>query len=140
MRLIEDYLKVIDILEVEADRDSSYPFGKWKGERGDIIYLNCEEPIKMLGVLELSPELGVRGRHAHSKKKEMLYFLTGKVRGRYWFKEVPETTYEFIHRPGHMVVISPDLFHEFAPLEVSLAIEFSPQPYDKRDTIYVNDK
>jgi hypothetical protein len=136
MRLIDHYLTITDLSQVNIDRKSPYPLGTWKGERGDMIYLNCEEQIKMLGVLELRPELGVRGRHAHKTKKEIFYFITGQVTGRYWFEENPDDVREIRHIRGHLVTIEPGLFHEFLALEPSWAVEFSPQTHNDNDTVY----
>ena len=55
MRLIDHYLTITDLSQVNVDRKSPYPLGTWKGERGDMIYLNCEEQIKMLEALKTRP-------------------------------------------------------------------------------------
>lgn len=138
MRSLNDYLKVTDLSQIAANRAEPFPLGFLRGERGDMIYLTCEETIQMLGVLELRPGIG-RGRHAHKTKREHLYFINGLVKGCYWFEEHPQDRHEILHKPGQLVTVEPGLYHEFVAVEPSWAVEFSSAPYDQADTFYPKD-
>lgn len=133
---LEDFLTVQDLSQLTPDIQSAHPLGTSKAPRGDMIYLNCEERLSTLGVLEIRPELGPRGRHMHLHKKEIFYIITGKMQGRYWHDHNPNQGYVFDHGPGHLITIQPGLFHEFIAIEPTWAVEFSPQIFNISDTVY----
>ena len=133
---LQDFLAVQDLTNADPNLQTSHPLGRWQAPRGEMIYLNSEDQISMLGVLELRPELGPRGRHKHQVRKEIFYIITGKVIGRYWFDHHPQDGYTIEHNAGQLLTIYPGLYHEFLALEPTWMVEYSPQSYDASDVIY----
>lgn len=133
---LENFLTIEDLSDFKPDLQGSHPFGRLKAPRGEMVYLNGQDPVTSLGVLEIRPELGPRGRHMHRRKKEIFYIITGKLEGRYWHENDAKKGYVFNHYAGHFITIQPGLFHELVALEPTWAIEFSPQIFDITDTVY----
>jgi quercetin dioxygenase-like cupin family protein len=134
--LIFDYLTIKNLNEIKADINTFKPFGSTKGDRGLTIFLNSKEDFQFIALVELKPNLP-RGHHQHAKKIEMLYVISGTVKGKYWLPEWPfKDAYEMIHEAGTFVQINPGLFHEFLAIEPTWLVELSPTSFNVKDTYY----
>lgn len=135
---LKDCLEIKNLETVEPDLKSTHPFGKIDKGRGESSYLNFGRDIKFVGVLEFLPGLGIRGKHYHKNKIEMMYVLTGKMNGFYWLPEDPSGFEERIHKKGDFITIRPGLTHAFEAMERTITIELSPDIFSIEDTFYTN--
>ena len=133
---IFDYLEITNLKNLKADINTLHPFGYNEGERGATAFLNLEEPLQYLALIELKPGVP-RGNHKHSERIEILYIISGKVKGKYWCPgTLLEDAYEVIHEPGTFIRINPGLFHELSAVDQTWVLECSPIFFNIKDIDY----
>jgi mannose-6-phosphate isomerase-like protein (cupin superfamily) len=100
---------------------------------GEIAQIVRDTPFCYLAYLEFQERPGVaRGNHYHTEKYEYLYIIKGQLHAV--FKDIDSNeTEEMIVETGDLVEIAPRCAHVFYPLEYTMAVEFSPHPYDPTD-------
>ncbi len=135
---LENYFSVKNLADIVPDLQSAHPFGRLDRGRGESSYLNFGRDIRFVGVLEFLPEFSIRGKHYHKNKTEMMFVLSGKMKGYYWLPENPVGLQEKIHAKGDFITIKPGLTHAFEALERTVAIELSPDTFNIEDTFYPN--
>lgn len=135
---LKDFLEVKNLEAIEPDLKSPHPFGRIDKGRGELNYLNFGRDIKFVGVLEFLPGLGIRGKHYHKNKTEMMYVLTGEMKGFYWLPEDSRGLEKRIHKKGDFITIRPGLAHAFEAIERTMTIELSPDTFIIEDTFYPN--
>lgn len=90
------------------------------------------EPVRYIAAVELLPG-HIRGNHYHHRKREWLYLFSGDVT----LHAADSASLERLSlplRPGDLAFFSPGLAHALDPRSHSLAVEFSPTPFDPADT------
>ncbi len=102
--------------------------------RGVMVQLNPEETFNYVGVFEVNPAYGTRGRHKHLKKLEYVYVITGSARLRVWLEKKEEAV-ELELNQGDLVTVRPGVYHEYEALTRAWMVELSPVPFEKEDTI-----
>lgn len=135
---VDQFLTVTNLRNIEPDMKTTNPLGLLNKGKGESVYLNCLNNIKYIGALEFLPGLGMRGKHYHKNKKEIMYVLEGKVKGYYWLPEEPERLQEKLHEKGDLITMQPGLTHAFEAMERTVMIELSPNTFDIEDTFYPN--
>jgi mannose-6-phosphate isomerase-like protein (cupin superfamily) len=139
MENIEQFLTIQDIKALQPDTTQPNPIGFADHGRGGMTYLNAHMPVAFMALVEFCPTKGPRGRHKHLAKQESLYVISGTLKGRYWLKD-QACAQKFIHPEGTLLTIYPGLFHVLESVQgPALALEFSPQPFDRQDHYYPED-
>lgn len=92
------------------------------------------EPMCYLGYVEFAP-LRSRGNHYHCKKHENICIITGTVKARFVLPNKLDEVYEIILEKGDIVHIIPGCAHSFLSEHGAVALEYSPEKYEKTDTI-----
>lgn len=106
--------------------------------RGVTVQLNIEKTFTYVGVVELNPACGTRGRHKHLKKLEHVYVVTGSAKLRLWL-EKKEDAVELELAQGDLITIRPGVYHEYEAVTPAWMVELSPIPFEKEDTIPYED-
>ena len=133
---IDDYLTVQSIHDLQPDTNTAYPIGYADFGRGGTTFLNVNETNATLMLIEFRLDSGPRGRHKHALRHESFYIISGNLKARYWLHH-PDEAVEYIHQAGTLLRLKPGLFHEYECVGgPALALEFSPQPYDRSDHYY----
>jgi mannose-6-phosphate isomerase-like protein (cupin superfamily) len=136
VQLLLDHVLVENYQELMPDMNSKKPNGFRGFEKGDSVYINPEETIQFLSVIEFLPDKGLRGNHYHKHKNEILYIISGRVKAFYWRCNDPENKVTCIHEKGTKITIPPLIGHGFEALEFTLALEMTTTPFDSTDTYY----
>lgn len=92
------------------------------------------EPMCYLGYVEFAP-FRSRGNHYHHKKHENICIISGTMKGRFVLPDIPEDIYEMSLEAGDIVHIAPGCAHSFLSEQGAAALEYSPEKYEKVDTI-----
>lgn len=109
--------------------------GQLMTEAGMLTQVVNGDHIQLVVLLEFRADAEhLRGNHVHYQKREMLYLISGRLRGEYLDLDTG-SRYHLDVRPGDLVTVDPRCAHAYAPLEDSLALDLSSLPYDSSDTI-----
>ena len=92
------------------------------------------EPMSFLGFLEFN-NVKLRGDHYHKNKIENMCIITGSLKAKYVLPEKPNDVYEVELKAGDVVTVLPGCVHTYISDSSALAVEFSPQLFDKDDLI-----
>ena len=130
-KLIIEHYKAL-----EPDMNSPKPNGFKALPKGDTAYINPEEDVKFTGVIEFVPGTGVRGKHYHKNKLEILYIISGKLKALYWEVDAPDEITEVIHVKGDKITIPPLIAHGFEAIEHTTVLEMITTDFDMADTFY----
>jgi len=138
MSSVDNLLSVQNLIEVEPDMSSNILLGYRNQGKGESVYLNAESTIKFIGIIEFLPGLGVRGKHYHNNKNEVMYVLEGEMKGYYWLPDNPTAIKEVVHKKGDLITMKSGLVHAYEAVERTLAIELFPESYESDDNVYPN--
>ena len=134
--VVNDYLTIQNIHDFKPDTNTAYPVGYADFGRGGTTFLNVNQTNATLMLIEFRADSGPRGRHKHALRYESFYIISGCLKARYWLHD-PDEAIEYVHRHGTLLTLKPGLFHEYECVDgPALALEFSPQPYDRSDHYY----
>ena len=137
--LLKPYLTIQNVQDFVPDVSHPYPFGFVDRGRGGMTFLNTGVPIHFMAVVEFDKIKGPRGRHKHLKRQEHFYVVSGQIQGTYWLEDEAEAQ-KILHPAGTLVILQPGLYHTYEAVQgCALALEFSPQDYDKDDYHYPPD-
>lgn len=94
---------------------------------------NFPEEIRFLG-LNVYKEGVPRGNHYHYNKVEYTYVLSGEIKAEFYLVNDPSQKKEIILKAGQMAHFLPRHHHTLTAINGNaIAIEASPQVYDKED-------
>lgn len=136
MKTIEMLLHVESLHDRVPDMESQQPVGRRDQGRGTSVYLNLEEAIRFVGLIEFLPGLGLRGKHYHQQKREHFYLIDGLMTGYFWLPDEPDQIHEIELRKGDLLTVEPGLVHAFQAIERTLVVELSPDTFDCQDVYY----
>lgn len=92
------------------------------------------EPMSYLSYVEFAP-LRSRGNHYHCKKHENICIIFGIMKARFVLPDETNDVYEITLEQGDIVHINPGCAHSFLSEQGAAAVEYSPEKYEKVDTI-----
>lgn len=122
-----------DVCSLIPEIEKPLNLGRAKRDHGESIFLNVEPVVKLLGILKFYPNIENSHGHIHHKRTEYIYILEGKLQGYFWDPYNPNDKKEVTLLPGCMVKINPGLAHGYKALELTTALEFSPNVFDHND-------
>jgi mannose-6-phosphate isomerase-like protein (cupin superfamily) len=103
-------------------------------DRGELALIEDGLTIHHLGYFSLLPEKGFRGGHAHGRKTEHFYVVSGIL-----LLELVDTDTGFGAevrlKAGNKVVVRPGIAHRFAAEETAQVIEYYEGTYEKDDDL-----
>jgi quercetin dioxygenase-like cupin family protein len=137
MTTIDDLLTIRNVTEVEPDMKSNKLFGYRNEGRGESAYLSADGNVKFVAVIEFLPGLGLRGKHYHKNKKEVMYILEGEMKGFYWLPDVTGEVKKVVHKKGDLITMEPGLAHAYEATLRTVAIELFPESYESDDNVYL---
>ena len=109
---------------------------RWVDEKGEFAQISYREDIGHLACCELRKGQ-TRGNHYHREKREVFYIVSGRIQAV--FAGVPPgRERKVILEKGMKVHVPKGIVHSFYGIEDSLVIEYSPQYYDKTDSVKVD--
>lgn len=97
------------------------------------VYHNGDS-MRCLGYIEFAP-LRSRGNHYHCKKHENICIVSGTMKARFVLPDKADEIYEIILKQGDIVHIAPGCAHSFLSELGAVALEYSPEKFEKADTI-----
>jgi dTDP-4-dehydrorhamnose 3,5-epimerase-like enzyme len=106
---------------------------RWSEEKGEFVQISYREDIGHLAFFELKKGY-VRGNHYHEKKEEVFYIISGKVRALFVDIDSSEKEEQILTK-GDKIKVSTRVGHVFHGMEDTLVVEYSPQYYDKEDSV-----
>ena len=106
---------------------------RWSEDKGEFVQISHREDIGHLAFFELKKG-HVRGNHYHEKKEEVFYIISGKVHALFVDIDSSEKE-ELILTKGDKIKVSTRVGHIFHGMEDTLVVEYSPQYYDKEDSV-----
>ena len=136
MKNIKNYYKLQNLVGIKPNMNSNNPFGIIDKGNGEAIYLNEIKDKKFVGILNFLPGTGIRGKHYHVKKEEIMYVVSGKMKMYFWLPDHPENLEEVIVKKGDLITIQPNLAHGVEAIEDTLVVELSPNEFDISDVFY----
>jgi carbonic anhydrase/acetyltransferase-like protein (isoleucine patch superfamily)/dTDP-4-dehydrorhamnose 3,5-epimerase-like enzyme len=108
---------------------------RWIDENGEFVQISYNETIGHLALFELRKGQS-RGNHYHEKKEEIFYCVYGKIEAVFRdLKNNEEATH--ILEKGTKLRVPTRIAHRLYGMEDSLVVEYSPQYYDKTDSVKV---
>lgn len=106
---------------------------RWVDEKGEFVQVSYHEDIGHLAFFELR-EGQMRGNHYHRQKHEVFYIVSGRIQAV--FASVPPgREKKAVLEKGMKVHVPAGIAHSFYGIEDSLVVEYSPQYYDKTDSV-----
>jgi quercetin dioxygenase-like cupin family protein len=109
---------------------------RWEEEKGEFVQIVYQEAMNHLAAFEIRKGFS-RGNHYHDKKEEIFYVFQGKIRASFIDIDTLQKE-ERILEKGDKIRVKPRCGHLFKALEDTLVIEYSPQVYDKGDTLKID--
>ncbi len=106
---------------------------RWSEDKGEFVQISYREDIGHLAFFELKKG-HVRGNHYHEKKEEVFYIISGKVRALFVDIDSSEKEEQLLTK-GDKIKVSTRVGHVFHGVEDTLVVEYSPQYYDKEDSV-----
>ncbi len=101
--------------------------------RGVLLQLVSGETFRHLGIVQcpVVPD-GYRGRHAHRRKHEEFFVLSGTL--AFFWRDLETGSHGRLElSPGDRLTLRPGLAHAFKALTEAVFVEFCPTPYDPTD-------
>ena len=106
---------------------------RWVDEKGEFVQISYREDIGHLAFFELRKGQ-MRGNHYHRKKHEVFYIISGTIEAA--FASVPpDRKKKLVLEKGMKIHVPAGIAHSFYGIEDSLVVEYSPQYYDKTDSV-----
>ncbi|HBL24469.1 MAG TPA: hypothetical protein DDZ40_10200 [Deltaproteobacteria bacterium] len=105
---------------------------RWTDEKGEFVQISYREDIGHIAFFELRKGQ-VRAGHYHERKEEVFYVVGGRIKAVFVDPQTGEKTTSILEK-GMKIRVGTRIGHHFFGIEDSLAVEYSPQYYDKTDT------
>lgn len=106
---------------------------RWVDEKGEFVQISYREDIGHLAFFELRKGQ-MRGNHYHRKKDEVFYVIMGTIEAV--FASVPpDRKKTLVLEKGMKIHVPAGIAHSFYGIEDTLVVEYSPQHYDKTDSV-----
>lgn len=105
---------------------------------GPIASIIPQEPARYIALLEFKSNIE-RGNHYHHKKVEYMVVLEGKLKCELKLIDNPEKVEIVTLDRGQCITILPECIHTYTALfGDAVTIEYSPQAYEKDDTVVLD--
>lgn len=136
IKSVQDY---VHITKLSKEKQSEIFEKKGKGyfyehHGASTCVFHNGEPMCYIGYVEFAP-LRSRGNHYHLKKHENICIISGKMIGRFLLPNQPENAFELELHTGDIIHIAPGCAHSFFSVNGAVAVEYSPEQYERSDTI-----
>jgi dTDP-4-dehydrorhamnose 3,5-epimerase-like enzyme len=97
---------------------------------------DSDEPMRYMASIELKSGT-VRGNHYHKIKREYVYVVSGEI--RLALQDLETNVREVLEiSAGDLILIQPGVVHALEIKKDGMAIEFSPNRFDPKDTYRTN--
>jgi len=101
------------------------------------IFYHSGPAMRFLAYIEFAEGL-TRGNHYHNKRVEYMCVAKGRLLATYYLANDPTEKLTKVLNSGDIVRIQPGCVHAYLAQEFSVALEYSPVPFDEADTIRVS--
>lgn len=109
---------------------------RWVDDKGEFIQVSYREDIGHVAFFELRKGAR-RGNHRHREKDEVFYIVRGTIEALF-ISGPPDRKRRMTLEKGMKIRVPAGIAHSFLGIEDSLVVEYSPQYYDKTDTVKVD--
>lgn len=109
---------------------------RWIDEKGEFVQVSYREDIGHVAFFELRRGQ-TRGKHYHGMKEEVFYVVSGALEATF-ASGPPNRKKKVTLEKGMKVHVPAGIAHSFYGIEDSLVVEYSPQYYDRADTVNVD--
>jgi carbonic anhydrase/acetyltransferase-like protein (isoleucine patch superfamily)/dTDP-4-dehydrorhamnose 3,5-epimerase-like enzyme len=109
---------------------------RWVDDKGEFVQISYREDIGHVAFFELHKG-ETRGEHYHGKKNEVFYIVRGAIEALF-MSGPPDRKKRMTLERGMKIRVPAGIAHSFYGIEDSLVVEYSPQYYDKTDTVKVD--
>jgi carbonic anhydrase/acetyltransferase-like protein (isoleucine patch superfamily)/mannose-6-phosphate isomerase-like protein (cupin superfamily) len=133
----EDTPTIDDIIIERLPEGQQFDGAKrWVDEKGEFVQVSYREEVGHVAFFELRKGQ-VRGNHCHRKKHEIFYIFRGTIEAVF-ASGPPDRKKTMTLEKGMKVRVPAGIAHRFYGIEDSLVVEYSPQYYEKTDTVKVD--
>lgn len=137
VRSTEDPPTIDDIIIERLPEGQQFDGAKrWVDEKGEFVQVSYREDIGHVAFFELRKGQ-VRGNHYHGTKHEIFYIFRGTIEAVF-ASGPPDRKKTMTLEKGMKVYVPAGIAHRFYGIEDSLVVEYSPQYYDRADTVNVD--
>ncbi len=138
VKAVKDQPATVDDIFIEILPETKEIDGakRWVDEKGEFVQISYNEDIGHLAFFELLKGQR-RGDHYHMTKEEVFYVLSGKIEAVFASLS-PDRKRTCILKKGMKIRVPTGIAHSFYGIEDSLVVEYSPQYYDKTDSVKVD--
>ena len=130
-----DAEKTIDDIIIERLPETRETDGakRWVDEKGEFVQISYREDIGHLAFFELRKGQ-TRANHYHRKKHEVFYVIAGTIEAVFACAS-PNRKRTLVLEKGMKIHVPAGIAHSFYGIEDSLVVEYSPQYYEKTDSV-----
>lgn len=136
MKTVQDYISVSklspDNCPNEFEKEGRGYFYIHNGGRTCVFHNGAS--MRYIGYVEFPP-FRSRGNHYHYKKHENICIISGSVMARFLLPDFPEDVYELSLSAGDILHIEPGCAHSLLSETGAVAVEYSPEKYERSDTV-----
>lgn len=123
-----------DIIIIRLPEGQDFDGAKrWLDEKGEFVQVSYREDIGHVAFFELRKGQ-TRGNHYHGTKREVFYVFSGRIKAVF-ASAPPGRKKTMTLEKGMKIEVPAGIAHSFYGIEDSLVIEYSPQYYDRTDTV-----